>query len=139
VTLLFTLHFAATLFMTGVIWVVQVLHYPMLGRSGNAFDECQAFHLAKTGWVVGPPMLVEGITGAVLLWQNWRVPMLWAASALLCVIWISTAFLQVPRHNELARGWDARAHAGLVRTNWIRTAAWTARAAVLILLASGDF
>ena len=47
------------------------------------------------------------------------------------VIWASTAFIQVPMHNVLGRGFDADAHAHLVSTNWIRTIAWSARAALL--------
>jgi hypothetical protein len=44
----------------------------------------------------------------------------------------STWRLQVPRHDALARGWDAAAHRALVRSNWVRTAAWSARAALLL-------
>ncbi|MEN9504491.1 MAG: hypothetical protein RI958_417, partial [Actinomycetota bacterium] len=48
----------------------------------------------------------------------------------------STVFLQVPQHAELARARDPRREQRLVRSNWIRTAAWTARgAAVLVMLA----
>ena len=36
----------------------------------------------------------------------------------------STALLQVPCHTILAQGFDAGAHARLVRTNWIRTCCW---------------
>jgi hypothetical protein len=55
----------------------------------------------------------------------------WAGLALLGVVWASTGLLQVPRHGELARGWNPRAHRRLVTSNWLRTAAWTARAALL--------
>jgi len=48
------------------------------------------------------------------------------------VCWLSTALLQVPRHRQLARGFDARAHAFLVRSNVVRTAAWTARGALCL-------
>jgi hypothetical protein len=50
------------------------------------------------------------------------------------VIWLSTALLQVPLHNLLARGLDREAVARLVQTNWIRTAAWSARAVVSLAL-----
>lgn len=133
------LHFAAALYMTGVIWVVQILHYPMMGRLGAAFEDCQSFHLSKTGWIVGPPMLVEGITGVLLLWRFPRHPLLWTAFALLVAIWWSTAYVQVPRHNRLKCGWDAETHTALVRTNWVRTWAWTGRAALLAAFFVRDF
>jgi hypothetical protein len=136
VTLLFLVHFAATLYMTGVIWVVQVLHYPMLGRVGPAFDDCQSFHLAKTGFVVGPPMLAEAVTAVLLVWQHAHKPMLWAGLGLLIAIWLSTALVQVPQHNRLKCGWDARTHTELVKSNWVRTWAWTARSLLLVIFSA---
>ena len=44
--------------------------------------------------------------------------------------WVVTA------HDRLGRGWDPRVHARLVRTSWIRTAAWTARAALALAMAA---
>jgi hypothetical protein len=60
----------------------------------------------------------------------------WAGAALVGVIWLSTALLQVPRHNQLGAGFDAPAHQALVATNWIRTVAWTARAALMLWIVS---
>jgi hypothetical protein len=37
----------------------------------------------------------------------------------------------VPRHDELRRGFERRAHRGLVAGNWLRTVAWTARGALV--------
>ena len=47
-------------------------------------------------------------------------------------IWLSTFALQVPRHDELRGGFDARAHEQLVGTNWIRTVLWTLRGVVCL-------
>lgn len=38
----------------------------------------------------------------------------------------------MPAHNALAQGFDAAAHSRLVSTSAIRTAAWTARGALLL-------
>jgi hypothetical protein len=38
----------------------------------------------------------------------------------------------VPRHSELARGFDEMSHRRLVVANPVRTAAWTARGAVVV-------
>jgi hypothetical protein len=59
-------------------------------------------------------------------WQRWP------ATALLVVVWASTFFLLVPAHDLLARGFDANVHARLVSSNWIRTFAWSARAALCV-------
>lgn len=57
----------------------------------------------------------------------------WLGLALLTVLWLSTAFLQVPRHNALATGFDSLQHRGLVLGNWVRTVAWTGRGALVLL------
>jgi hypothetical protein len=41
---------------------------------------------------------------------------------------------KVPCHKKLDKGLDLPAAHRLVRTNWIRTAAWTARGVVAILI-----
>jgi hypothetical protein len=39
-----------------------------------------------------------------------------------------------PRHETLRHGFDPSAHAALLATNWIRTAAWSARSVLLLLV-----
>lgn len=114
--------------MTGVIWMVQSVHYPMLGKVGTTFEECQSFHVSRMGPLVGPVMVME-LGSAALLWWFGRGEPVWTAGlALLVVIWLSTFLIQVPKHNRLACGFDAGVHASLVRTNWLRTVLWSARA-----------
>lgn len=129
--LLILLHASTTLFMTGLIWFVQVVHYPLFaGVSQERFAEYEVAHTQRTGWVVGPPMLVEmGTAIALVLWRPEAIPTLaaWMALALLGVTWLSTLLQQVPAHRELLSGFDAASHRRLVRTNWIRTVAWTIR------------
>lgn len=129
--LLLTTHVAATWLMTGLIWFVQVVHYPLMGRVGAAgFSEYERAHTRRTSWVVGPPMLVEAGTALLLLDRG--TPAI-VGLALLGGIWLSTAALQVPMHRRLADGFDAAAHRRLVATNWLRTIGWSLRS---ILVAS---
>jgi len=129
-------HLAATLFMTGLIWFVQVVHYPLFGKVGDeAFPDYQAQHVRRTGWVVGPPMLLEAASGTALLVQPVEaLPFFWAAlnGALLGVIWLSTWLGQVPRHERLLTGFLAEPHRKLVSGNWIRTVAWSGRSLLLL-------
>jgi len=122
----------ATGFMTGLIWFVQVVHYPLFAAVGNAeFAAYSRSHQALTTLVVGPAMLVEAATAALLiLARPAGVPqwMAWAGVALVAVIWASTALLQVPAHGRLSAGFNAETGAFLVTTNWIRTIAWSLRA-----------
>ena len=43
-------------------------------------------------------------------------------------------FLQVPSHEKLLRAFDRAAHQFLVRSNWLRTLLWSARALLLLFL-----
>ena len=127
---------ASTLFMTGLIWFVQVVHYPLFARVGESgFPEYSRAHQQWTTLVVGPPMLVEALTALLLLAVRPPAVPAWAAwlgVSLVGVIWLSTAALQIPAHARLTGGFDPQAASALVATNWIRTVAWSARG-VLVL------
>ncbi len=129
-------HTAATLLMLGVIWTVQLVHYPLFTHVGlDAFPHYHARHVGAITWVVGPAMLVELGTGFLLLLQGpERIPSgAWLLGlALLGVAWGTTACASVPMHNKLAAGFDAHAHTLLVSTNWARTLAWSLRAALVL-------
>jgi hypothetical protein len=139
--LAFLLHLAATLFMVGVIWFVQVVHYPLLARVGSA--EAVAYeqaHTRRTGRVVGPAMLLEAASAALLLWvRPAGVSDLQAGvgAALLAVAWASTWLVQVPCHDRLCREFDRVVHRRLVRSNWVRTAAWSLRGLVALWMVHG--
>ena len=116
--------------LVGLIWVIQVVHYPLFALVGRAEHVVyHAAHVRRITWLVAPLMLLE-LGGGVALW--WVAPphLVWAARggvALLGLIWVSTALVQVPAHDRLARGWDPVAHRRLVRSNWVRTWAWSLR------------
>jgi hypothetical protein len=134
------IHAAVTCAMTGLIWFVQVVHYPLFQLVGpDGARTYQRSHEKRTGWVVAPLMLVETATAVLLaLRVPPGVPAVLTAGGvvLVAVIWWSTFFLQVPQHRVLEGGADAGAYTQLVRTNWVRTAAWTIRSVVAMLIVS---
>ncbi|MEM7340611.1 MAG: hypothetical protein AAF467_18285 [Actinomycetota bacterium] len=125
-------HLAATAAMMGLIWFVQVVHYPLFDAVGaDDFVAYEAAHIQRTSWVVGPFMAAEGLTAlwiAAMLRDEVGTVMPLAGLALLAVVHASTVALQVPAHGLLSTGYDADQVARLVSTNWIRTVGWTARA-----------
>lgn len=127
---------AATLVLTGLIWTIQIVHYPLMARVGrDVFVAYEAAHVKRIGGLVAPLMAAEAVlaTAAIFTRAGTTDPMLlWAGLGLLGVVWLVTALLSVPCHARLERGFDERAHARLVNTNWLRTAAWTARSALLL-------
>lgn len=134
-------HAAFTLCMTGLIWFVQVVHYPLFARADRtAFADFAREHAARTSFVVAPLMLGEAATAiALVLAPPAHAPagLPWLGILLLAGVWLSTAALQVPCHRRLARGFDASVVQRLLRTNWLRTTGWSLRAIVALWLLPG--
>lgn len=98
----------ASLFMTGVIWFVQIVHYPLFANVGHGeFAEYERRHADLTGYVVAPVMLFELAASFVLAYlarQTMSVTLGYVALGLVVAAWLSTFGLQVPCHNRLSQG-----------------------------------
>jgi len=126
----------ATIFMAGVLWTMQLLNYPLLALVGTkVFPRYEAAHNRRFALVVVPGVLAVAAGGIGLVaTRPGQVP-LWAPAgglALLLLVIISTAALQGRQHGALAAGFDQRPHSLLVRSNWIRVAAWSGAAAIAL-------
>ncbi|MGH1363474.1 MAG: hypothetical protein ACRBF0_07955 [Calditrichia bacterium] len=140
---LITLNLVSTLVMTGVIWIVQIVHYPLFKLVGaENFAQYQQLHSKYITFIVMPLMLIELITASILAVvppKGMPQEMLWLGLALVLVVWGATFFFSVPQHAILSRGFDVDAHNTLVSTNWIRTIAWTIRTGLVIWLVGEYF
>lgn len=138
IPVLLALHLLATLAMTGVIWAVQLIIYPLMDRvqpeGFAAFHRTYTYRITALVAVLMPLELGTGIL--LLIARPDALPgiALWAGLMLILVAWASTALLQVPQHGILARGYDAETHHRLVHSNWIRTIAWSLRTALWTLV-----
>jgi hypothetical protein len=126
----FASHLAATLFMVGAVWFVQVVHYPLMTGQSAAYAR---EHGLRTGRVLGPVMMVELVSAVLLAWFTPTWPYLLGLT-LLVGIWVSTFCVQVPCHNRLVVEFDADVHRRLVSTNWVRTVLWTGRGGLALWL-----
>ena len=134
----------ATAMMTGIIWFVQIVHYPLfLKVSSEGFVSYEQSHTVRTGFVVAPLMLIELGTAILLLLFTVTLagkvtiglnPLYLSALGCLLVIWASTFLIQVPLHGHLEQRADSKAMTLLVSTNWIRTFFWSLRLGLLALL-----
>ena len=132
---LLPVHYAVTWALVGLIWTIQMVHYPLFAQVGpEHFVAYHRRHTREITLVVGPLMLAELVTAALLVLEGNRDPWLLASLPLLALIWISTGFVQSPLHNTLTTGFDAHAHRRLVTTNWWRTAAWSARGICIMMM-----
>ncbi len=130
------LQVATTLAMVGLIWFVQIVHYPLLALVGrDGFRRYEMDHQRLTTYVVAPLMLMEAATATLLcVWRPAGVGPIavWFALGLLMMIWIMTYTVQVPQHASLVMSYDAALQQRLVSGNWYRTAAWTVRGLLVL-------
>ncbi len=136
--LLLALNAAATLALVGLIWVVQLVIYPQFAdvAAGNrgGFGIYHERYSRRITWLVGPLMGTELATGACLFAARPAAVSAGEATlglALIAFNALSTGLWFAPLHARLGAGFDEARHASLVRTNWARTAAWTARGALV--------
>ena len=129
---------ATTLPLVGLIWLVQIVSYPLFAQVGaDAFAAYHRAHVRRITFVVAPLMSVELAASLVsTVYLDPALPQLaaWLGAALALATWLCTGLLVVPQHDVLARRFEGRAHALLVRSNWLRTAAWSGRAALLLFV-----
>ncbi len=138
IELVLLVNFVATAVMTGVIWFVQWVHYPMLASVPvDRAVETAVDHQRRTGQVLAIPMALEGVT---TLWLLARRPeavsfiLPWASAVFLAIALGSTVFISVPLHAKMATNPTAGVGRQLVVTNWPRTIAWSARAVVCVVM-----
>jgi hypothetical protein len=121
--------------MTGLIWTIQILHYPTFKYiSESQFQDFHNFHTKNITFIVLPVMAFELFTGIALAVLFPDSHLLWINLFCLLLIWIGTFFVSVPVHGLLAKGWNARAIERLILTNWVRTSLWSFRLFVLFYL-----
>lgn len=135
---LILIHLVASSVMLGVIWIVQLVHYPaFLYVDEGKFSGFSDFHQSRISLVVVPAMLVE-LFAAVLLslyeTTGWFSYLVYANLLLVLFVWGITFFISVPCHAKLSVRKDIKIIERLVRTNWLRTAGWTLHFVIAILL-----
>lgn len=133
---LLVLHAAVTLFLCGLIWTVQTVHYPLFAAVGTrSFRGYELEHQSRITRLVGPAMGLELLSGIVLVARSPQGVPEWAPGiglVLLAWIWMATMMLAVPHHRTLEAGFQTAALTGLLRANWQRTAGWTLRSFLVL-------
>ena len=131
--LLFFLNVISAFLLTGVIWTIQIVHYPSFHYIDKmSFTNFHHFHERRISIIVMPLMLIE-LTTSTALYINNMSSIVFALNFLIVVlIWCSTFFIQVPIHSILSQKKDKKLIEKLVNTNWIRTFLWSMRMLLII-------
>jgi len=126
--LVLVLHLVVTGYMTGLIWFVQLVHYPLMAHVGREkYVEYQNLHMRQTTWAVSPMLIELVCSGALFRFSEVSLTLKASGALLLAAVWLTTGLASVPAHTVLTRGFDSGAHRALVETNWIRTTGWSLR------------
>ena len=127
------IHLFSTIFMTGLCWFVQIVHYPLF-RAIKLEDLPQYEQKNKvTGYITVTVMTLELITGLVVVYQQFELLYI-LNIVFLALIWLSTMVYQVPMHLKLMIVASNETISKLIRTNWIRTLSWTIRSGILMII-----
>jgi len=122
--------------MTGVIWIIQLVHYPMFHNiDKEKFIASMNNHRQKISYLVAPIMIIEIVSGLLMLLNPNDYDYPWefriVLFVLLLIIWIATFYIQVPAHQKLMNGYKKSIVDSLIRSNWIRTGIWTLKSIIL--------
>ena len=123
------IHLVATSIMVGVIWVIQLVHYPSFHFiESKQYTTFQRFHMSRISYVVVPAMLTELFTLIFLIIFMDKIdPLVTVSGLLLIIIWVMTAVFFSGVHQKLTSGYDKTVVNSLVKLNWGRTLLWTLR------------
>lgn len=127
------IHLIATSVMVGVIWIIQLVHYPSFHFiERNQYTTFQRFHMSRISYVVIPAMVTELFTLILIIISIDQVnPIILASALLLIVIWLMTAVFFSGVHQKLTLGYDQAVVEKLIKLNWGRTLLWTLRLLII--------
>ena len=132
------LHFVSTSIMVGVIWTIQLVHYPtFLFIDKEKYFKFQEFHMSRVSYIVMPTMIAELFSGIYILLYNDKLMLnifFLLAFFSLFLTWIITALVFVKIHNRLLIKYEEKTILLLVKLNWFRTILWSLRLVFLTTL-----
>ncbi len=122
-------NFALTWFMVGLIWLIQIVNYPLFRLiSKHRFPHYHESHIKRITPIVSTVMILEASVAVSLI----LISTPYTSSGLvlinvlfLALIWLSTALLQLPMHNKLNSLKNPKTVNELITSNWFRTSVWS--------------
>ena len=134
IEILSDIHFLSTSLMVGIIWVIQLLHYPTFHFIKQSdYVEFQHFHMQRISFIVVPVMIIELLSGFMLVYY-FRSNLFILCLIILLVIWLITFVFFTKLHQSLLGGYDKIIVNKLVQINWSRTVLWSLRLIILIYI-----
>jgi hypothetical protein len=131
-TFIVNLNLAISWGLLVLIWMVQLIIYPGFQRiPPNEFSAYHRWYVKRISSVVIPLMLAELLMTVWWLKSESGSSVPTISAFLVFIVWLSTFAIQVPIHIRLKNSKDEFLIRRLVVSNWIRTLAWSTKAAVI--------
>lgn len=139
--IVFLINLASGLMMTGIIWMVQVVQYPLfLKLTPQELFNYHTVYTKRITYVVLPLMFAELISSGLSAIYSFKFLPLMIFGFVLAT-WLSTFILSVPLHQKLSNNnfndfSEEKIHDlchKLIATNWPRTVLWSLKSLLLIL------
>lgn len=127
------IHFLSTAIMVGVIWVIQLIHYPSFHfiKESN-YSKFQQFHMNRISIIVIPTMIIEIISGLLIFWSVFHSNIFFISSLFILIsIWAITFIFFTKMHQGLVFGYNQEIVNKLILINWSRTLLWSLRLIIL--------
>jgi hypothetical protein len=137
--LLFLSQFTLSAALLGILWFVQLIHYPLYGKIKEDFVKYEKEHIRRTTLFLTPIIILDLLlnTFLVIKLSSSNVGLILGFSLAFNVMtWLSTFSFQVEQHKKLSLKFSRKVVSDLIRTCWIRTLFWTAK---LIFLGSAFY
>ena len=128
-------HFFLTFFMTGIIWLIQLIHYPSFSFiDKNMYSKFQTFHMNRISFLVGPIMILELLSGFYLLLFFYSESNFFVINFILNILILNmTIIVFATIHKKLIEGFKFSLFAKLISMNWIRTILWSMKSIFIFL------
>ena len=123
------------LFMTGGVWLRQLVYYPLFAFVGvDQFPNYQRENRMRVQRSLQPVHVIMALATLALVFAHpsaipLAMPLL--GVVLQVAVAAATAF-EVPRQRRLEHGFDAKVHRQLLTGNWVRTLGLSLHTAVVI-------
>lgn len=131
----FLIQIITTFSILGIIWFIQLIHYPLLNKIQEGFAQYERAHLKRAVSFVGPLLIIDLIASIFLVaFEKSSLLLKLAAINLILNIlyWLWTFLFQLQQHQKLSIGFSKVAIHKLVKSNWVRTIIWCLKGANLI-------
>ena len=132
---LLTTHLTSTSIMVGIIWVIQLVHYPSFKYVKESdFIIFQKYHMINISYIVFPIMFTELITSLLIFFSGEKSFFFMLSLICLSMIWVITGVLFTKFHSILQTGKDLKMIEKMIKANWIRTLLWTMRLIMILFV-----